>query len=119
MKLNLLGRRPPKLKVIREPKSPEEITNRICELLLTDPVRRGASEVFLEPHESSTHVDYRIDGVLHRGPFGDPNYGSPGIPTSGAARVVASLKRMAGLHVHGKQTQSGCIRYQVGSHFSS
>lgn len=119
MKLNLLRRQPPKTKRIsriREPKSPEQITDDICYSLLTYIARRGSSEVVLEPHEFSTHVDYRIDGVLHGCPFGDPDYDS--MPTIVAARVVAKFKEMGGLDVHEKQAQSGCIRYQVGSHFS-
>jgi type IV pilus assembly protein PilB len=37
---------------------------RLCNLILTDAVKRGASDIHLEPYEKEFRVRFRIDGVL-------------------------------------------------------
>ncbi len=42
-----------------------ERASRLVDLVLQDAVRRGASDVHLEPTHSALEVRYRLDGVLH------------------------------------------------------
>src|SRR6516225_3405037 len=47
-----------------ETTGPERIS-RLVDLILTDAVRRSASDVHFEPTHRSLEVRYRLDGVLH------------------------------------------------------
>src|SRR5258705_9546316 len=38
---------------------------RLINMILTDAIRRGASDIHLEPYEKAFRVPFRIDGVLH------------------------------------------------------
>ncbi len=38
---------------------------KLCDLILTDAVRRGASEIHIEPYENEFRVRFRIGGVLY------------------------------------------------------
>ena len=38
---------------------------KLCNLILTDALRRGASDVHIEPYEREFRVRFRIDGVLY------------------------------------------------------
>jgi type IV pilus assembly protein PilB len=38
---------------------------KLCNLLLTDAVRRGASDIHVEPYEKEFRARYRIDGILY------------------------------------------------------
>ncbi|MBW2452289.1 MAG: type IV-A pilus assembly ATPase PilB [Deltaproteobacteria bacterium] len=38
---------------------------KLCNLILTDAIKRKASDIHIEPYEKSFRVRYRIDGVLH------------------------------------------------------
>ncbi|MBZ5503334.1 MAG: type IV-A pilus assembly ATPase PilB [Acidobacteriia bacterium] len=38
---------------------------KLCNLILTDSVKRGASDIHIEPYEKEYRVRFRIDGVLH------------------------------------------------------
>ena len=38
---------------------------KLCNLILTDAVKRSASDIHIEPYEKSFRVRYRIDGVLY------------------------------------------------------
>jgi type IV pilus assembly protein PilB len=38
---------------------------KLCNLILTDAVKRNASDIHIEPYEKSFRVRYRIDGVLY------------------------------------------------------
>ena len=37
---------------------------KLCNLILTDAVKRGASDIHVEPYEKEYRVRFRIDGVL-------------------------------------------------------
>src|SRR4029079_2437453 len=38
---------------------------RMVNLALTDPIKRGASDIHIEPYEKDLRVRYRIDGILY------------------------------------------------------
>ena len=38
---------------------------KLCNLILTDAIKKKASDIHIEPYEKSFRVRYRIDGVLH------------------------------------------------------
>ena len=38
---------------------------KLCNLILTDSVKRGASDIHIEPYEKEYRVRFRVDGVLH------------------------------------------------------
>jgi type IV pilus assembly protein PilB len=38
---------------------------KLCNLILTDSVKRGASDIHIEPYEKEFRVRFRVDGVLH------------------------------------------------------
>jgi len=38
---------------------------RLCNIILTDAIKRGASDIHVEPYEKSYRVRYRIDGILY------------------------------------------------------
>ncbi|MBW6512726.1 MAG: type IV-A pilus assembly ATPase PilB [Desulfuromonadaceae bacterium] len=38
---------------------------KLCNLILTDAIKRGASDIHIEPYEKSFRVRYRIDGMLY------------------------------------------------------
>ncbi len=38
---------------------------KLCTLILTDSVKRGASDIHIEPYEKEYRVRFRVDGVLH------------------------------------------------------
>ena len=42
-----------------------ERTGRLVDTILTDAVRRAASDVHIEPTHRAVEVRYRLDGVLH------------------------------------------------------
>ncbi len=39
---------------------------RLVNLILTDAIKRGASDIHIEPYEKELRVRYRIDGILHK-----------------------------------------------------
>lgn len=48
-----------------EGSSDEAPVVKLCKLILSDALRRGASEIHIEPFEHEVRVRYRIDGVLY------------------------------------------------------
>lgn len=38
---------------------------RLCNLVLNDAIKRGASDIHIEPYEKAYRVRFRIDGILH------------------------------------------------------
>src|SRR5919107_791567 len=38
---------------------------KLCNLILTDAIKRGASDIHIEPYEKEYRVRYRIDGILY------------------------------------------------------
>ncbi len=73
--------------------------------LITDAVRRGASDIHLEPYERHMRVRYRIDGVLQE-------MISP--PTKFKAAIISRLKIMAELDIAERRLpQDGRIKIKV------
>lgn len=60
------------------------------DMLVTHGVKRGASDIHLEPHERFVLVRYRIDGTLR---------GMHKLPRPALASVMAELKKRAGLNI--------------------
>ena len=48
-----------------EKSSEEAPVVKLCNLILTDALRRGASDIHIEPYEREFRVRFRIDGVLY------------------------------------------------------
>ena len=48
-----------------EKESEEAPVVRLCNIILTDAIKRGASDIHIEPYEKDYRVRYRIDGVLY------------------------------------------------------
>ena len=48
-----------------EKSSEEAPVVKLCNLILTDALRRGASDIHIEPYERELRVRFRIDGVLY------------------------------------------------------
>jgi type II secretory ATPase GspE/PulE/Tfp pilus assembly ATPase PilB-like protein len=64
-------------------------------MLVMHGIKRGASDIHIEPHERFVLVRYRIDGVLR---------GVHKLPRSALVTVMAQLKTLADLHVQETQT---------------
>ena len=74
--------------------------------VLIEAVKRGASDVHVEPFESGLAIRYRIDGLL---------YSQPPPPPAMAAPLVARLKVMASLDLAERRLpQDGVARVRVG-----
>ncbi len=75
---------------------------RVVQLLLSDGLRLGASDIHIEPTPTIVVVRYRINGVLERGVT---------IPKALHAQVVARIKVMAALDItEHRRPQDGSIR---------
>jgi type IV pilus assembly protein PilB len=73
--------------------------------LITDAVRKGASDIHMEPYEKSMRVRFRIDGVLHE-------MMSP--PFKFKAAILSRLKIMAELDIAERRVpQDGRIKIKV------
>jgi type IV pilus assembly protein PilB len=73
--------------------------------LLTDAIKRGASDVHFEPYEKRCRIRFRVDGIL--GEVSEP-------PISLSARISARLKVMAKLDIAEKRVpQDGRIKMKV------
>ena len=48
-----------------EEESDEAPVVRLCNIILTDAIKRGASDIHIEPYEKSYRVRYRVDGILY------------------------------------------------------
>ncbi|HVM32565.1 MAG TPA: ATPase, T2SS/T4P/T4SS family, partial [bacterium] len=78
---------------------------RLVNLILTEAVRSGASDIHIEPYEKSMRCRYRIDGVLHE-------VQSP--PKSIAAAMSSRLKIMSSLDISERRLpQDGRIKIKV------
>jgi type IV pilus assembly protein PilB len=78
---------------------------RLVNLLMTEAVRAGASDIHIEPYEKSLRCRYRIDGVLHE-------VQAP--PLSLAAAVASRIKIMAKLDIAERRLpQDGRIKITV------
>ncbi|WP_324614056.1 type IV-A pilus assembly ATPase PilB [Ferrimonas sediminicola] len=73
--------------------------------LLTDAIKRGASDLHFEPYESSYRIRFRIDGVLH-------TVSTP--PVNLASRISARLKVMSKLDIAERRLpQDGRIKLRL------
>jgi type IV pilus assembly protein PilB len=78
---------------------------RLVNLILTEAVRSGASDIHIEPYEKSMRCRYRIDGVLHE-------VQSP--PKSISAAMSSRLKIMSSLDISERRLpQDGRIKIKV------
>ena len=73
--------------------------------ILTDAIRRGASDLHFEPYEKRYRVRFRIDGILHE--VAEP-------PVNLAARLSARLKVMSKLDIAERRVpQDGRIKMKL------
>ena len=78
---------------------------RLVNLILTEAVRSGASDIHIEPYEKSLRCRYRIDGVLHE-------VQSP--PRSLSAAISSRIKIMSSLDIAERRLpQDGRIKIKV------
>ena len=96
-----------------EEKITQEITSgedtapiiKLVSLILSEAVKKRASDIHLEPLENEFRVRYRIDGVLHE---------VPGPPKHLQGSILSRVKLMAGLDIAEKRfPQDGRIRIRL------
>jgi type IV pilus assembly protein PilB len=93
-----------------EPETPGELADeapvvRYVNQILTDAVRMRASDIHIEPFESSCRIRYRIDGMLRE---------SARAPAKFSARLGSRLKVMASLDItERRRPQDGRIRLRM------
>lgn len=79
---------------------------RMVNLILTEGVRLGASDIHFEPFAKEVKLRYRIDGIL---------YERPAPPLNLYAAVISRLKLMAGMDITQRRLpQDGRIRFSLG-----
>ncbi|MCB9477369.1 MAG: type IV-A pilus assembly ATPase PilB [Deltaproteobacteria bacterium] len=79
---------------------------KLVNLILTDAIKKGASDIHVEPYEKSFRVRYRIDGVLHK--VMDP-------PRKLQNAITSRLKIMSELDIAERRLpQDGRIRLKTG-----
>ncbi|MGW8282502.1 MAG: GspE/PulE family protein, partial [Gemmatimonadota bacterium] len=80
---------------------------RLINGLLTDAVRRGASDIHIEPYEKDLRVRYRIDGALQE--IMKP-------PTRMKAALISRVKILADLNIAERRVpQDGRIKLKIGN----
>ena len=80
---------------------------KLVNFLITDAVRKGASDIHIEPYERILRVRFRVDGVLHE-------VLSPPYRLKGA--IISRVKIMATLDIAERRIpQDGRIRVKVGA----
>ncbi len=78
---------------------------RFCNKLLLDAIRRGASDIHVEPYEKVFRVRYRIDGMLEE-------VTSP--PLSMSSRIIARMKVMSRMDISERRLpQDGRIKLRI------
>jgi len=79
---------------------------KLVNLILTDAIKKGASDIHIEPYEKSFRVRYRIDGVL---------YDVMQPPTRLKAAITSRVKIMAQLDIAERRLpQDGRIKIKMG-----
>jgi type IV pilus assembly protein PilB len=79
---------------------------KLVNLILTDAIKKGASDIHIEPYEKSFRVRYRIDGVLYE--VMQP-------PTRMKAAITSRVKIMAQLDIAERRLpQDGRIKIKIG-----
>lgn len=80
---------------------------RLVNLIITQAIDKGASDIHIEPYEREVQVRYRIDGVLHE---------IMTVPKSLESAVVARIKIMSDLRLDEKRVpQDGRIHLKLKS----
>jgi type IV pilus assembly protein PilB len=88
--------------------SDQEPVVRLVNMLLLDAIRRGASDIHLEPFQGVFRVRFRIDGVLHQ-------VMTP--PQRFQAAITSRIKIMADLDIsEHRRAQDGHIRLRSADH---
>ena len=79
---------------------------RLINLILTEAIQQGASDIHFEPLENDLRVRYRIDGVLQNRHSPSPEY---------STHIITRLKVMAGMDIaEHRLPQDGRIKIQMG-----
>ena len=79
---------------------------RLVNLILVDAIRRGASDIHVEPYEKSMRIRYRIDGVLYE-------VMKPPIKLKNA--IISRFKIMSNLDIAERRLpQDGRIKMKLG-----
>lgn len=90
-----------------ERSSEEAPVVKLCNLILTDALRRGASDIHIEPYEREFRVRFRIDGVL---------YVVMNPPMKLRDAIISRLKIMSKLDISEKRLpQDGRIKIRMNS----
>ncbi len=80
---------------------------KLVNLILTDAIKKGASDIHIEPYEKSFRVRYRIDGILYE--VMQP-------PTRLKAAITSRVKIMSQLDIAERRLpQDGRIKIKMGS----
>ena len=78
---------------------------RLCNAILLNAIKKGASDIHVEPYEKSMRVRYRIDGVLHE---------EMPIPLKLKNAIVSRLKIMSNLDIAERRLpQDGRIKLRI------
>ena len=84
--------------------TPSPITQTF-ELLVSQAVKDGASDVHIEPHETRLRIRYRVDGVLHD---------VASLPLNTQAALLSRLKVLAGMNIaEQRRPQDGQFSVEV------
>jgi type IV pilus assembly protein PilB len=90
-----------------EKSSEEAPVVKLCNLILTDALRRGASDIHIEPYEREFRVRFRIDGVL---------YVVMNPPMKLRDAIISRLKIMSKLDISEKRLpQDGRIKLRMNN----
>jgi type II secretory ATPase GspE/PulE/Tfp pilus assembly ATPase PilB-like protein len=85
-----------------EPEDPQRPGYEAAQVLLTEPLKKGAERIDLRPGDGACPVQYWVDGVA---------YSSVSLDRAAAAAVIAFLKGVAGLEVEDRRKpQTGMLR---------
>lgn len=78
---------------------------RLCNAILLNAIKKGASDIHVEPYEKSMRVRYRIDGVLHE---------EMPIPLKLKNAIVSRMKIMSNLDIAERRLpQDGRIKLKI------
>lgn len=80
---------------------------RLLNVILTEAIQQGASDIHFEPYEDQLQVRYRIDGVLQKRHSPPPEY---------ANQIITRIKVMSKLDIAERRLpQDGRIKLKMGS----
>ncbi|WAK02832.1 type IV-A pilus assembly ATPase PilB [Methylobacter sp. YRD-M1] len=81
---------------------------RFVNKILLDSIKKGASDIHLEPYEKNFRIRFRSDGILHE-------IASP--PVSAANRIISRIKVMARMDIAERRVpQDGRIKMSLSKH---